>query len=270
MRSSLIGSLVGVLRYNLARKARRVRVFEIGRVFVRDAQRRRDGDAARGRRQRSRCASAAWPTGVPQATQWGSASARVDFFDVKGDVEALLAPRDRALRAGAASGAAPGPLRRASSSTARASASSANCIRSGARPTNCRRRRCCSSSTLDALRTRELPIVRADPAPAVGAARPGAVVVRARQPRRADGARSLRRPDRPGAPRHAVRHLQARQPTADIGAGERSLAVRLELLDDEATLTDERIDAAVGARERGAERARRPAARLTRSDIREP
>ena len=30
---------------------------------------------------------------------------------------------------------------------------------------------------------------------------------------------------------------------ADIAAGERSLAVRLELLDDDATLTDERIEA---------------------------
>jgi phenylalanyl-tRNA synthetase beta chain len=33
----------------------------------------------------------------------------------------------------------------------------------------------------------------------------------------------------------------------DLQADERSLAVRLELLDDEATLTDERIDAAVAA-----------------------
>ena len=33
--------------------------------------------------------------------------------------------------------------------------------------------------------------------------------------------------------------------TPDIAAGERSLAVRLELLDDSATLTDERIDAEV-------------------------
>jgi phenylalanyl-tRNA synthetase beta chain len=34
-------------------------------------------------------------------------------------------------------------------------------------------------------------------------------------------------------------------PTADIPPGHRSLAVRLELLDDAATLTEERIDAAV-------------------------
>jgi phenylalanyl-tRNA synthetase beta chain len=35
--------------------------------------------------------------------------------------------------------------------------------------------------------------------------------------------------------------------STDLQADERSLAVRLELLDDEATLTDERIDAAVAA-----------------------
>jgi phenylalanyl-tRNA synthetase beta chain len=37
------------------------------------------------------------------------------------------------------------------------------------------------------------------------------------------------------------------QPVADIGAGERSLALRLELRDDRSNLTDERIDAAVAA-----------------------
>jgi phenylalanyl-tRNA synthetase beta chain len=36
MRSSLIGSLVDVLSTNLSRKADRVRVFEVGRVFKRD------------------------------------------------------------------------------------------------------------------------------------------------------------------------------------------------------------------------------------------
>jgi phenylalanyl-tRNA synthetase beta chain len=34
-------------------------------------------------------------------------------------------------------------------------------------------------------------------------------------------------------------------PSADIGTGEKSMTVRLELLDDDATLTDERIEAAV-------------------------
>ena len=35
--------------------------------------------------------------------------------------------------------------------------------------------------------------------------------------------------------------------TADMAAGERSLAVRLELLDDTTTLTDERIEAVMAA-----------------------
>ena len=46
---------------------------------------------------------------------------------------------------------------------------------------------------------------------------------------------------------------------ADLGANERSLAVRLELLDETATLTDDRIEAAV---EQALERAARVGARL--------
>jgi phenylalanyl-tRNA synthetase beta chain len=38
MRSSLLGSLLQVLKFNLDRKAPRVNVFELGRVFLRDAQ----------------------------------------------------------------------------------------------------------------------------------------------------------------------------------------------------------------------------------------
>ena len=37
MRSSLLGSLLQALKFNLDRKAERVRVFELGRVFLRDA-----------------------------------------------------------------------------------------------------------------------------------------------------------------------------------------------------------------------------------------
>ncbi|MDP3828772.1 MAG: phenylalanine--tRNA ligase subunit beta, partial [Polaromonas sp.] len=40
MRSSLIGSLLQVLKFNLDRKAGRVNVFELGRVFLRDARSR--------------------------------------------------------------------------------------------------------------------------------------------------------------------------------------------------------------------------------------
>jgi phenylalanyl-tRNA synthetase beta chain len=44
-------------------------------------------------------------------------------------------------------------------------------------------------------------------------------------------------------------------PTQDVGVGQRSMAVRLALLDDDVTLTDERIDAATAAAVQRAQRA---------------
>jgi len=91
MRSSLIGSLVEVLKTNLARKADRVRIFEVGRVFKRDAS-VQDGDqTVAGFDQPVRVSGLAY--GSADALQWAQAARNVDFFDVKGDVEALLAPR---------------------------------------------------------------------------------------------------------------------------------------------------------------------------------
>ena len=90
MRSSLVGSLVGVLRHNLARKATRVRVFELGRVFLRDPRAEAGERAVAGLRQPTRVGGLAY--GPADAPQWGSRERGVDFFDVKGDVESLLAP----------------------------------------------------------------------------------------------------------------------------------------------------------------------------------
>jgi phenylalanyl-tRNA synthetase beta chain len=91
MRSSLIGSLVQVLRHNLARRAPRVRVFELGRVFRRDARVTTTEHSVGGVDQPLLLAGLAW--GPADQLQWGAAERAVDFFDVKGDVEALLAPR---------------------------------------------------------------------------------------------------------------------------------------------------------------------------------
>ena len=91
MRSSLIGSLVANVRYNLNRKAGRVRVFEVGGVFLRnpDAQ---DGPlAVAGFDQPKRVAAIAY--GPAADEQWGQPTRAVDYFDVKGDLEALFAPR---------------------------------------------------------------------------------------------------------------------------------------------------------------------------------
>ena len=91
MRSSLIGSLVNTLRYNLSRKAPRARLFEVGRVFVRDADAKTGDTSVAGIQQPMRLAGLAW--GSAEQQQWGVRDHAVDFYDLKGDVEALLAPR---------------------------------------------------------------------------------------------------------------------------------------------------------------------------------
>jgi len=90
MRSSLIGSLVQVLQFNQARKASRVRVFEIGRVFLRNEAVQNTDTTVQGFDQPMRVAGLA--SGSVDALQWGRKDIGVDFFDVKGDVEALFAP----------------------------------------------------------------------------------------------------------------------------------------------------------------------------------
>ncbi len=92
MRSSLMGSLLQVLKFNLARKQPRVRVFELGRVFLRDATVESTDTTVKGFDQPMRIAGLA--SGSADMLQWGRKDEAVDFFDVKGDVQALLAPID--------------------------------------------------------------------------------------------------------------------------------------------------------------------------------
>jgi phenylalanyl-tRNA synthetase beta chain len=88
MRSRLIGGLVGTLAFNLKRRAGRVRVFEIGRCFMHDSS---DAALVDGYLQPLRLGALCAGPALPE--QWGSPTRNVDFFDVKADVEALLAPR---------------------------------------------------------------------------------------------------------------------------------------------------------------------------------
>lgn len=90
MRSSLIGSLMQVLKFNVDRKASRVRVFELGRVFFKDESVVESDTTVKGFYQPMRVAGLAYGPAAQQ--QWGVTDAKVDFYDVKGDVEALLAP----------------------------------------------------------------------------------------------------------------------------------------------------------------------------------
>ncbi len=90
MRSNLIGGLVQNLRQNLNRKASRVRLFEVGRVFNRNPEAQVGELSIAGYEQPIRVAGLAYGPALPE--QWGTPSRSVDFFDVKGDLEALLAP----------------------------------------------------------------------------------------------------------------------------------------------------------------------------------
>ena len=90
MRSSLIGSLLQVVKFNSDRKADRVRVFELGRVFLRDDSVRDTDTTVKGFHQPVRVAAMAW--GPVEPVGWSGKSRNVDFYDVKADVQAMLAP----------------------------------------------------------------------------------------------------------------------------------------------------------------------------------
>jgi phenylalanyl-tRNA synthetase beta chain len=90
MRSSLIGSLVANVRYNLNRKANRVRVFELGAIYNRDASVQDGPLSVAGYSQPQRVAALAY--GPVADEQWGQDSRLVDYFDVKADLEQLFAP----------------------------------------------------------------------------------------------------------------------------------------------------------------------------------
>ncbi|RYX93278.1 MAG: phenylalanine--tRNA ligase subunit beta, partial [Comamonadaceae bacterium] len=90
MRSSLIGSLLNVVKFNLDRKSPRVRVFELGRVFLRDATAVNTDTTVEGFNQPMRVAGMAY--GAADMPQWSRKDQAVDFFDIKGDIEALVAP----------------------------------------------------------------------------------------------------------------------------------------------------------------------------------
>jgi phenylalanyl-tRNA synthetase beta chain len=90
MRSSLLGNLLQVVKFNTDRKATRVRVFEVGRVFRKDASVKGSDETVEGFDQPMRVAGMAY--GPAQPLQWGVKEQAVDFYDVKADVQALLAP----------------------------------------------------------------------------------------------------------------------------------------------------------------------------------
>ena len=91
MRSTLIGGLVANIAHNMRHRQSRVRVFELGRVFMRNPA-LHDGDlTVAGVEQPVRLAAAAWGPALEE--QWGVPTRSVDFYDAKADLEALIGKR---------------------------------------------------------------------------------------------------------------------------------------------------------------------------------
>lgn len=84
MRTNLWVGLLGAASYNLKRQQPRVRLFEAGQYFIADPS------EPTGRRQRQAIAGLIGGARLPES--WNGGSDKVDFYDLKGDVEALLAP----------------------------------------------------------------------------------------------------------------------------------------------------------------------------------
>ena len=243
MRSSLVGSLVQVLRHNLARKTGRVRVFELGRVASRDASVLAGESSVAGIAQPMCVAGLAY--GPVDATQWGSKERAVDFFDLKGDIEALLLPRRPKFE----------PVEHPALHPGR----SARVVVDGQAigvigELHPRWRQGYDLPHAPVLFELDLAAVLALPIPEFesvarhqSAWRDLALVV----PESAthDGLVGALRNDPAGLVRSATLFdvYRPSTPSGDLAAGERSMAVRLELLDDTATLTEHRIDTAVTA-----------------------
>jgi len=79
MRTTLWSSLLKAAEHNQARQQSRVRLFEIGKRFI----------PVNGE-NRQETVIAGIAMGVVQPIQWGAANRKIDFFDVKADVEAIL------------------------------------------------------------------------------------------------------------------------------------------------------------------------------------
>jgi phenylalanyl-tRNA synthetase beta chain len=90
MRSSLVGSLIANVRYNLNRKVDFIRIFEVGATFRRDPS-VADGDYSVAGYRQTKCVTAL-VYGPVVEEQWGMKGRNVDFFDIKADLEALYAP----------------------------------------------------------------------------------------------------------------------------------------------------------------------------------
>jgi len=242
MRSSLVGGLLGVLRLNLSRKATRVRVYEAGRAFKRDASVIDGPVSVAGVGQTMRLAGLAY--GAADALQWGAKDRNVDFFDLKGDVEALLAPRVARFVAAEHAAMHPGRCARIELD---------GVVIGFVGELHPKWRQACELPHAPVLFELDLAALAARDLPSLAPVQRQQSVWRDLSLIAGDGVTHDALMQTIAGAKHAglvksTRLFDIYKPSAhsgDMQVGERSLSVRLELLDDEATLTDDRIDAAI-------------------------
>jgi phenylalanyl-tRNA synthetase beta chain len=238
MRSTLLGSLLGVLALNLSRKATRVRIFEAGRVFLRDRSAPDGPGSVAGVRQPMRLAGLAY--GPAEPPQWGRKERAVDFYDVKGDIEALCAPSELVFT----------PTQHPALHPGRSALIAIDGQAVGFVGELHPRWR----------QTHELPsapiLFELDVERLESRALPAYVPLPRQQSVWRDIAVIARESVTHAALKDAIAQVpgglvrsvnlfdvyKPPKPVADIGPDERSLALRLEIRDDDSTLTDERID----------------------------
>ncbi len=245
MRSSLIGSLLQVVKFNADRKADRVRVFELGRVFLRNAAVQSTDTTVEGFDQPMRVAGMAW--GPVEPLSWQGKARNVDFYDVKADVEKLLAPRKATFAAAEHPALHPGR-------SAQVLLDGVVIGHVGELHPRWRQAWELSSApvvfelSLDAVTARVVPVAQAV-AKHQSVERDLAVIVN-EQVTHGQLMAAIHAAPTQGLLRDAVLFDIYRPKAESVGplaAGEKSLAVRLTLHSDEATLTDEQIDAAMTA-----------------------
>jgi phenylalanyl-tRNA synthetase beta chain len=246
MRSTLLGSLLQVLKFNLDRKTERVRIFEVGRVFLRDASVPDSVRSVAGFAQPMRVAGLA--AGGVDTMQWGAKERVVDFYDAKGDVEALLAPRQPAFEAAEHPAMHPGRCARVLLD-GKAIGYVGELHPRWRQGYELAQTPVMFELELDAVLAREVPALRA--MSKFQAVERDLAVIVAEAVSYAALMQAIQAAPTKGLLRHAilfdVYRAKPGAASAGLAEGEKSLAVRLTLNSDEATLTEEQIEASVQA-----------------------
>ncbi|MDI9332645.1 MAG: phenylalanine--tRNA ligase subunit beta [Alphaproteobacteria bacterium] len=244
MRSSLIGGLLQVVKFNLDRKATRVRVFEVGRVFLRDPDVVDSDTTVQGLHQPLRLAGISYGPLLP--LQWDASERVADFYDIKGDVQALLAPAQATFQPAEHPSMHPGRCARVLLGD-RVLGHVGELHPRWRQQWDLPQAPVVFELELDVLLHRDVPHFQ-------GVSRLQAVerdiaIVVNEAVTHDQLMRTIHAAPTQGLLRMAVLFdvYRPKQPGAGLAAGEKSLAVRLTLQHEEATLTDAQIDAAVSA-----------------------